>query len=217
MYKIICNEGDDLDLGENPKKKVHKQEIVEVPEEPEDLQDEDVDESKLIRLRAILKIYMVEFKDKLGDLVKKLRKVDDMGIEELENLQVQVSTILGVGNMYSKMASGFVGALGILEQLSVLTPIKLQGFTEKIRSDQSIMDDIKLVCLDICSTRYVDPKARVLLGLSATAFHTHQLNIAMESIKHQQALQQQAPQHQAPIEIKLADPLESINKDYADL
>lgn len=231
-YGNIINNGDDFSLPEpkQPTKVMREEPEPNIEEEPEVEPD---DPAAVQRYRLLLKLYLLEFSDKLKAYKSKLAKVDEMCLDDLKCLQQEVSMSLSVGNVYKGATKAALMALKMIEGLSMLTPIKINGLTKQVEEDEILMNDIKLMCLDACSTVYMKPYQRVALSIGAKAFNLHYSNTVMERLDAERKIevkpeikvinqpqvsqQQTSTPNETSTKITIENNFHRINKEYADL
>jgi len=118
----------------------------------------------------------------------KKKNLEDLSKTELQSLLSEMQYTLGTKSNVRAAVGGMTMAIVMIEQLSVFTPLKLQGLSTIITQNQEVIDDMKLIALKYTDLIHVEPEARLGMKILSAALGLHQINTAKESQNKQPAV-----------------------------
>jgi len=155
--------------------------LEEIPESQIE-HDKDVDEEMFSqdrrRLILLIQFPINEFPERLRMFKKK--DLEDLSKTELQSLLSEMQYTLGAKSNVRAAVGGMTMAIVMIEQLSVFTPLKLQGLSA-ITQNPDVIDDMKLIALKYTDLIHVEPEARLGMKILSAALGLHQINTAKEA------------------------------------
>jgi len=166
---------------------------------------EEMDEEKLMELRIILKLYMMQFKEELKEFQKK--DLDKMNSEQLKTLRRYFDFILGASKATSNKVKMFFGVILALEKtLTSYDLLDVTGLTRVLYSDNDFHHDLKRLSLKYLSSYETRPEISVPLTILQTCIQLDKVN----SESKQNILVKQEKD-------KNKESIEDVNNRYKDL
>lgn len=105
-----------------------------------------------------------------------------MSISELEKTLESVRYQVCCGNNNSMIHMGAEFGLGLVETIGMkFTPLKLDGFADRAKSDEGIIDIINEIAIEYSDQTYSPPEQRLIYSLLKVCGTTHFMNTKKEA------------------------------------
>ena len=124
--------------------------------------------------KLIIQLMKVKFEEKLKDI--DISKLDKLSDDELELLKNTCKLRLTSGSNVDITVNSVMMSIQMIEKTCVSYGFHLEGFTQNIKNNQQINDDLTLLAIELIDKFNIDYRYRLAYNILRTGLATKEIN-----------------------------------------
>jgi hypothetical protein len=159
-----------IQINNEPKeRKPRKKRVTKKQKEKEQTKSQQNQTTKLI-----IQLMKVKFEEKLKDI--DISKLDSLNDDELLLLKETCKLRLTSGSNVDITVNSVLMSIQMIEKTCVNYGIHLEGFTQNIKNNQQINDDLTLLAIELIDKFNIDYRYRLAYNILRTGLATKEIN-----------------------------------------